>query len=252
MSNRFTRAEALYKRITDDESLEEMVSNPFFLQALAYINTSNDEQTTIQRIPLTRSELIRVFAETLIDREVRKQESYLTNIHGGMETLSRFLSELGFSLQQRREGGTSIRTEALTDIWNRYPDWPGLLWIARRARLLGKRGETVDELANKTPNLKQPERIEFVHHRLQEYFAASELAQRFMDGESMERYLEDIWWQETVIIAIGLVSDARIALANILSPRPNVNAWIKCVVDQASKEMPPEEIGETKGDNKTV
>ena len=51
---------------------------------------------------------------------------------------------------------------------------------------------------------------------------------------------------------LGLSVMRRIALANILSPRPNVNAWIKCVVDQASKEMPPEEIGETKGDNKTV
>src|SRR5262249_44638310 len=110
-------ADALYKRILDDDSLEEMVSNPFFLQALAYIYSSPPSavghRELLVDVPRTRGELIRTFIETLLHREAEQKQREQLQSAGGLETLKRFLGELAFHMQQRREGGTSAKTEAL-------------------------------------------------------------------------------------------------------------------------------------------
>jgi hypothetical protein len=110
-----------------------LVSNPFFLQALAYINQGPLGDDLLA--PTTRGELIRKFVDKLLDEDVKiKQEKYLSSIAGGLATLRSFLSELAFTLQQRREGGTSAQTESLQDVWQNYPQWEQLPWISRRAR----------------------------------------------------------------------------------------------------------------------
>jgi NACHT domain len=229
---------ALYQHITDDESISEIVSNPFFLQALAYINSPSTGTTaplTMPRIPDTRGELIRVFVETLLNREAQdKQREHLEAIPGGIDTLRRFLSELAFHLQEGRQVGSSVRLDFFQDLSQPYPDWEKLLWIARRARILGKRGEPADLLAETDPSESLvPGRVEFVHHRLQEFFAAEELARRLAKGWNVEQYLEDIWWQETVILAIGIVSNPRPILERILAARKETDEWIEKVVRYA-------------------
>jgi len=238
-------AKILYRRIVEDESLEEMVSNPFFLQALAYINVpfqGANGDSTVPWFPTTRGELLRVFVDTLLIREAQeKQKEQLSSIEGGLTTLRRFLSELGFVLQERRAGGTSVRTDTLDDIQRRYSDWPQLLWIAHRARILGKRGELADQLADSLPpGFTPPERVEFVHHRLQEFFAAEELAQRLAQGEAVEQYLDDIWWQETVILTVGILRDPRAILQRMLAPQADANQWVGDVVAQAMRLPSPD------------
>lgn len=228
-------ANELYRRILDDETLEELVSNPFLLQALAYINLPGWEVSGRANelwIPATRSELLREFVEQLLTREAGiKQKKYLDSIDGGLVTLRRFLAKLGFVIQGRREGRTSARVSSLSDVWDSEPKWKELLWISRRARILGKRGEWSHELVDASPpNVEPPDRIEFVHHRLQEMFAAEELARSLSNGEPVERYLDDIWWQETVVFAVGMVEEPHTVIKQILAPQPEANLWLNEVL----------------------
>src|SRR5262249_2763776 len=135
------QAEALYQRVCEDEALEEMVSNPFSLQALAFINQARSKAAPRggPNIPSTRPELTREFTEQLLAREAEdKQSDLLATIPGGLDTLRAFLAELAFRLQQRREGGTSVSIQSLADVVEKYPRARDLLWIARRVRVLGK------------------------------------------------------------------------------------------------------------------
>ena len=87
-------AEALVRRIAGDESLEALLSNPFFLQALACINRPfSDAQTRAigPYVPETRERLIRAFVEALLEEEVRRQPGPLDST--GRDTLRRFLLE---------------------------------------------------------------------------------------------------------------------------------------------------------------
>jgi hypothetical protein len=55
-------ADRLYDAIRRDEELEEIVSNPFFLQALAYINTEvrrEPDGSRLVRLPGSRGQLVR-------------------------------------------------------------------------------------------------------------------------------------------------------------------------------------------------
>lgn len=228
-------ADALYRRIIEDEALEELVGNPFFLQALTYINAphpDSSEATSGIWVPATRGELLKEFVDQLIEREAGdKQRAYLDSVAGGLPTLRSFLSDLAFALQQRREGRTSAQTAELMHILEKYPSWPILLWVSRRARIVGKRGETFHELADTSPpNISPPERIEFMHHRLQEFFAAEELARRLSEGEAIESYVKDLWWQETVVFAIASISDPDAAIQRLLEPQTQTDSWIGEVI----------------------
>ncbi|HEX4955051.1 MAG TPA: NACHT domain-containing protein [Thermoanaerobaculia bacterium] len=221
-------ATGLLDRIGDDEAMFEMLGSPFFLQALAYINQpepsgGKQAEAGAPQLPVTRGALLRAFVDALLEREAAvKQKEELERVPGGLATLRRFLSDLGFALQLGSEGGTAVRTETLGGLWIRYPEWQRLLSIARRARILGKRREKerLPEIGGR--GLDVPERVELVHHRLQEFFAAEELARRLEAGETLQQYLEDIWWQETVILAIGIVPDPRPVLAEVLGQRDEV------------------------------
>ena len=231
-------ADALYRRIEEDESLAEIVANPFFLQALVFINQpAGGAAAAPPQIPESRGQLVSLFASRLIERETGvKQSDRLEAIEDGPARLRRFLSELAFTLQTRREGGTSVRTGDLGEVWERHPDWRALLQVATRARILGKR---VDDAAA-SPGAAPPERIEFVHHRLEELFAAEELARRFARGAPVEEYMEDIWWQETVILAIGSQEEPRPILERLIAPAPETGAWLLDVA--AAAEQPPTEL----------
>jgi predicted NACHT family NTPase len=236
----------LYRKILDDDALEDLVSNPFLLQALAYINLPDPEDYAYSNqlwIPATRGELLRVFVERLLTREAGiKQKKYLDSIDGGLVRLRSFLARLAFEIQGRREGRTSARVESLTQVWNTELKLKELLWIARRARILGKRGQWSHELADATPpNIEPPDRVEFVHHRLQEMFAAEELAHRLSNGEAVNQYLEDIWWQETVVFAVGMVDEPHVIIKQILAPRPDANVWVNDVLTKYGGPLIKEE-----------
>jgi predicted NACHT family NTPase len=250
-------ARDLYKRIIDDEALEELVSNPFFLQALAYINMVYPADTRAPNplwLPASRGELLKEFIEQLLEREAGiKQRKYLESVEGGLDTLRRFLSELAFTLQERKEGRTSAQTGSLYAIWQKYPQWQRLIWISRRARILGKRGEPAHDIVDTVPpNVTPPERIEFIHHRLQEFFAAEELARRLAAGEALSRYLEDIWWQETVVFAVGLIEEPQSIISRMLATRAETDEWVGVVLALAKDPLRKENEKDAEGDEETV
>lgn len=226
----------LYRRISEDESLAEMVATPFFLQALVFINqqTGQGMAPSVPHIPESRGRLLKEFADRLIEREIElKQSERLEAIPQGIECLRGFLGALAFALHNRREKGTSIRSEDLADLWHVYPDWQRLLQVATRARILGKRINPETSEENDSP----PDRIEFVHHRLEELFAAEELTRHFERGLPIETYLENIWWQETVILAIGSLDNPKPILENILAMRPGSSEWLSAVALEAKKPL---------------
>lgn len=231
-------ADDLYQTIVQDEALEALVSNPFFLQALTYINLEYRAAGRQLWIPATRGELIKEFAEKLLENIEAKQNKYLLQIAGGLTTLRAFLSEVGFALQKRKGGRTFARPESLQEVWAKYPQWKEMLWIAHRARILGKRDVSADRLADTEPRADEvPDRIQFMHHRLQEYFAAEELARRFDRGEAVDQYLEDIWWQETVVFAIPTVKEPHSIIDRMLSPQDDAVAWVGDVLEQAKDPL---------------
>lgn len=260
-------AQLIEQRIEDDETVRELVSNPFYLAALTYVSRLHQEAKDQLRIPTSPGELITTFVKALLDNEAnKKQAESVARIKGGVATLQAFLSEIGFSLQERRSGRTSAPISDLQDIWIRYPQWRQMLLISQRANILGQRGVNRDNLplvkaraeviagqglvdsvksefaddgnghealpaelfvAVKTAeDIEPPQRIEFKHHRLQEYFAARELARRLEAGEPVERYLDDVWWQETVILAVGIVDEPGSIIERILAPQADTNEWI--------------------------
>lgn len=272
-------AQLIEQRIEDDETVRELVSNPFYLAALTYVSRWRREAEEQLRIPTSPGELIATFAKALLDNEAnKKQAESVARIKGGLATLETFLSEIGFSLQERRSGRTSALVTDLQDIWTRYPQWREMLLIGQRANILGQRGVVRDNLpllkaraeviaehglvdvaqseftndgnghevlpaelfvAVKTvEDIEPPQRIEFKHHRLQEYFAARELARRLEAGEPVERYLDDVWWQETVILAVGIVDDPGSIIERMLAPQADTSEWISEVLVEAGRFKP--------------
>ena len=243
-------AEELYQEVLKDKDLEKLVSNPFFLQAWTYINLGSLRQRK-PLLPPTPGELIKLFAETMLtDDVVVKQKKLLAPVEGGLDTLRRFLAELAFSLQQRREGRTSARPDTLRDVWEHYPQWKRLLLIARRARILGKLSESFDSLADADPpeEVEPPARIEFMHHRLQEYFAAEELGRRLSQGEPVEQYLEDIWWQETVVFAIGVVPDPGSIIERVIARQQDAGLWFDEVLKRAGDPFADDDDADDRDD----
>jgi hypothetical protein len=276
-------AQLIEQRIEDDETVRELVSNPFYLSALTYVSRLHQEAKEQLRIPTSPGELITTFVRGLLDNEAnKKQAESVARIKGGLATLEAFLSEIGFSLQDRRSGRTSAPISDLQDIWTRYPQWREMLLIGQRANILGQRDVVRDNLpllkaraeviaghglvdrvqseftddgnghevlpaelfvAVKTAeDIEPPQRIEFKHHRLQEYFAARELAKRLEAGETVERYLDDVWWQETVILAVGIVDEPGSIIERMLAPQADTNEWISEVLVEAQQFKPRPEL----------
>lgn len=223
-------ARAIYQRIDGEESLYEIVSNPYFLHALTYINRGRFGSLCV---PVTRGELMQLFVAHTLEREAQLKQQCELATAGGLELLIRLLQEIAMALQLRQEGGTSVATESLDNLWARYPTWRTLLRVARRARILGRRGEEPASVAEDAfPTDEPPREIDFVHHRLQEVFAARELARLLetgSDGVPMDEILGSVWWQETVILAIGMATDPGAILVRLLRPRSEVRDWLERV-----------------------
>lgn len=216
-------AKELTNRIEADPALLSLVSNPFLLWALTYIY-SDSKDASLER--LTRGTLIKKFATKLLENRATQHQEDLA-LAGGMETLEEFLSELAFLLHSR---------SSLQSLWQKYPQWSLLFKLARRAHILSKANQGAREVAEAMPpKLKPSIRPRFTHHRLQECFAAKELARKLDNQEPLQHYLENIWWQETVLIAIGIAKDARPILNQMLTVRPDAEKWYDDVMDQARK-----------------
>ena len=226
------RADALWRRIAEDESLLELVGNPFQLQALAYLNRGDGPLV----IPRRRGELVRAFVTLRLELEAEnKQQELLSWIDGGLPQVRHFLAELAFTLQQRRHGGTSVAVDTLIDLWECFPQWRRLLQVASRAQLLGKRYAPPPETLT---DWSAPQRLEFSHHRLQEVFAAESLGRRLEDGLDLAPYLDDIWWHEPLVMALSGLPDAEQRIEGLLEPRPDAVDWLEQVDDvlQASPD----------------
>jgi predicted NACHT family NTPase len=214
--------EAFFESIERKETLREAVSNPFFLNALTEVRNKHNGE-----LPNTRSEVIKAYVVTLlaeIENDKDRSDDF-EKIDGGLPALRGFLSELGFMLQLT---GTSAHPDSLSELWKRYPQWQEMISLALSGRILREEPDYTARRRN-TPS----RRIEFKHHRLQEYFAAEALAQRFNKGEVIDQYLKDIWWQEVVLFAIASVNDKHAIIEGMLSVRKQTEEWITQVLAQA-------------------
>ncbi|HKU75075.1 MAG TPA: NACHT domain-containing protein [Pyrinomonadaceae bacterium] len=228
-------AEDLAKQIKKSETLTEIVSNPFLLHAFTLLQDNHPGK----ELPAARGELIRDYTTELLKLLEEDQQEELASIDGGLPRLQTFFSALAFELQQE---GTSAHPDSLLHLWTQYPQWKQMVSIGRRAFIL--RG---DNPGDPDPaEIESYGRIEFQHHRLQEYFAAQELANRYNWGEVVDHYLRDIWWHETVLFAIAEVDDKQSVIKRMLSLRKETEGWIEDVLARAkdpyAKKDEPEEV----------
>ncbi len=215
-------AEKLAKRIKKSETLTEILSNPFLLHAFTLLQ----DRYPSKELPATRGELIREYTEELLKLLEEHEQEELALIYGGLPKLQIFLSELAFELQNE---GTSAHPDSLRHLWTHYPQWKQMISIGRRAFILrGDNPGNLDPVESESYG-----RIEFQHHRLQEYFAAQELARLYNCGEVVDQYLRDIWWHETVLFAIAEVDDKQSIIKRMLSLRKETEEWIEDVLARA-------------------
>jgi hypothetical protein len=234
-------AKAIYDKIKTDSSLEQMVSNPFYLHALSFINEERTDRRDSDEpiVPLARTTLLSQFAEQLLQRETTAKQSQRVAAVGGLEALRRFLADLAFRLKYSRNTGTSVTIEAVEEVLDKHPHAAELIDIAMRGGILGKIGTRQADLQL----TRRPARVEFVHHRLQEYFAAIKVAEMIGDGVDVAELVDDIWWQETLIIAIGLLSTPLPFIRALLAPRNSTSEWVKSVGDACNAHIERRTIG---------
>ncbi len=164
------------------------MSNPFVLQALTEVKNRSQKD-----IPTSRTKLIKAYVDILLQEIEAEKREDLKKFEGGLPTLEEFLSELAFTLQQT---GTSAHPHSLRQLWQ------GTL-TGRRWFQLPCHGSILREEPQHVSHTDAfSGRIEFKHHRLQEYFAAEALARRYNGGEVIDQYLKDIWWQEVVLFRL--------------------------------------------------
>ena len=231
-------AENLARLIKKSETLTEIVSNPFLLHAFTLLQDKYDGK----KIPATRGELIKEYTAELLKLLEEHQRKELALIKGGSPRLQTFFSELAFELQKE---GTSAHPDSLRHLWIHYPQWKQMVSIGRRAFIL--RGDNPGDDPAETESYS---RIEFQHHRLQEYFAAQELAKRYNCGEIVDQYLRDIWWHETVLFAIAEVDDKQSIIKRMLSLRRETEEWIEDVLARLEEPYPKEDETEEVGASK--
>ena len=221
--------------------LISLARNPFILSVLAWIQVQSDEP-----LPLSRGELLNIFAHELI----RREESMVHADWIESKLLFNIFTSLAWELQNLGEG-TSIPIEAAIKhiIPNAIMQRDAQANISPLSVIrLGQSANILEETMDG--------RIRFYHHLLQELFAAHELLKR-LDVE--ENQIENIWvidwsgdipnentdewiplspppstgWEETTIVATGMTNDASSIVSKICMMNPVLAS--RCLVEGNAK-----------------
>lgn len=112
-----------------------------------------------------------------------------------------YLSQIAFGMNENKILGTEIKIDQIGSYMGVSAD-KQLLQLASSARLI-----TVTPTGG----------LVFMHHVLQEYFAASVLQDYLASGKDIYRYLDNPWWEETAVLFAGLTDDIDSLVRHMLA-----------------------------------
>ena len=244
-------AAGLSDQIADPHNrLEELASNPFFLNLLV------DAYQSGERGLSNRGRLLEWFANKCFLRERKASgEGSLPQ-----ECRERALSVLAFAMQRQGQGTTFKLALARAAL-------PACVATRKGKDLIIDADELLDHARGATlldPNPDLLPDIRFFHHLLQEYFAALELNQRFDGGEDLsylwqaKRRVEEMppaqvgqWaplplppgtgWEETTLLAAGLRRDPAKLVAAVRPCYPVLAA--RCLDEAGLADITPLRLG---------
>lgn len=207
--------------VRDPPPLVKMAANPYLL--LMFARVYNPETASL---PRNRGKLFASFVDTLLYRESKSQWS---SSWPGRDVLFDALSELAFNIQWRDTNGASVDEDwALECIKSSTELVDDVLFFSLHAAIL--------ERANKS--------IRFTHQLIQEYLAAEGWLARMEAGDDLREpwhhaLMRAGWWEETVVLAAGLMDDASVFLERLVSVNPIVAA--RCI-GTSGAQIPPKHV----------
>ncbi len=177
--------------------LGSQAHTPFFLSLLVACVESHVSPGS------SWDQLIRNYVDVVLERERARGQYAASTWSNLLHTTLEWLKVLAFEVATSRATGTKADEALVSQTLAECGATKTSKDIARRAGLLRELGDSGD--------------IRFEHHRLQEYFAALKLAELATKGQiSWEQYFDDIWWQEVMVLAAGVMSEPDRLLDSVL------------------------------------
>jgi hypothetical protein len=210
------------KVLAPANDLRDLASNPFFLRLLAEFTQARKD------LPRSRAVLMEVHEGLLLKRAKGRDDFPPILRARGVEAEAAFravLSRLAYLITVSRRGVT-LRTRSFESDFlpkefspaERKLDQYGaevaraVLDVAKRERILRVGNEQL-------PDGGSVETLSFHHHRLQEYYCALYL-DVFKPEVTWQDRWDDIWWQETLIMLVGIAKEPDKLLEDLLTSLP--------------------------------
>lgn len=200
--------------------LRDLASNPFFLRLLAHF------YKTQQKLPQSRAELMRVHEEMLLARAEQRRDFPPILASFGDVAFRAVLARLAYLITSSRRGVTIPTKTFLSQFLPSNPsssERPLLGYGNEVARaVLGvAKSEHILRVGNEYRDNAEDgiETVSFYHHRLQEYYSAVYL-DVYRPEVSWRDHWDDIWWQETLIMLVGVTRNPGEPLQQLLATLP--------------------------------
>lgn len=187
--------------------------NPFLLIMFAQVYAATGE------LPQNRGRLFAAFVATLLERERKRHlDGWL-----GAEVLIEACSALAFAMQQSGKRGTAVLRDWAEIRLRKYGfDPKQVLYLGASASILDTSGG----------------QVRFVHHLIQEYFAAVAWESRIGQGDDLRQYWPTGWlplsgWEETAVLLAGMLPD----MSSFVEALNKVNAPLaaRCIGESGGK-----------------
>lgn len=212
---------AAWEVLSPSYPLRNMASNPFFLKLLS------EFYRTKKRLPDSRAELLTAYEEQVFNRaRERKRETFPAGVTP--EDFRAVLARLAYLTTTSRRGVTLPLGDFLAGFVSGRPGVEARLCaLEGKARLVFDLA--VEERMLRTDDGRPPGEpaaekplAEFYHHRLLEYYTAVYL-EEFGSEFDWEESLDDIWWQEILVMLFGITKrpdERMVAFLEHLPERP--------------------------------
>jgi tetratricopeptide (TPR) repeat protein len=181
-----------------DRFMLRICHNPFMLRMLVLVR----RKKTLS--PQSLAGLFKDYVDNQLDSALFKEHEHdqFAPVSQNVERIADVLSNIAFAMQKDGKFAGDVTREWL------QAEFPGVsleehLEVAHEAKLI-----------DYTPERK----CKFAHQILQEYFAAVALKNAWQEGKSLETYITDYRWGDTILVCAGIVEETEKFIREIWSP----------------------------------